>query len=167
MGARSLVCFLVVAALTVAMSFSAWADNWAEGLVVSVHDGDTLTVLVAKQQIKVRLAEIDAPELRQPFGHRSRQSLVDLCFHATAKVEQIARDRYGRSVGKVECGGMDASAHQVALGLAWVYDRYSKPTSPLYSLQDAAKAAGRGLWADNDPAPPWEWRKGGVSGSSR
>lgn len=150
---------IVGAALSVALSFPAWADNPTEGLVVSVHDGDTLTVLVGKQQIKVRLVEIDAPELRQPFGNRSEQSLAELCFQVTAKVELIAKDRYGRSVGKVECAGMDAGAHQVALGMAWVYDRYSKPGSPLYRLQDGAKAARRGLWVDNDPVPPWEWRR--------
>ena len=72
------------------------------GLVVSVHDGDTLTILVGKQQIKVRLAEIDAPELRQSFGNRSKQSLAELCFQQSAKMDVIARDRYGRSVGKVE-----------------------------------------------------------------
>ena len=126
---------------------------------MSVHDGDTLTVLVGKQQIKVRLAEIDAPELRQPFGNRSKQSLADLCFQQSAKVEQIARDRYGRSVGTVKCRDTDAGAHQVALGMAWVYDRYSKPNSPLYPLQDAAKAARRGLWAVDEPVPPWEWRR--------
>jgi endonuclease YncB( thermonuclease family) len=142
-----------------ALSFPAWADT--QGLVVSVHDGDTLTVLVEKQQIKVRLAEIDAPELRQPFGNRSKQSLAELCFQVTAKVEQIARDRYGRSVGKVECAGVDAGAHQVATGMAWVYDRYSKPSSPLYRLQDEAKAARRGLWAESEPVPPWEWRRAG------
>jgi len=142
--------------LALALSFPAWADT--TGLVVSVHDGDTLTVLVEKQQIKVRLAEIDAPELRQPFGNRSKQSLADLCFQQSAKVEQIAKDRYGRSVGKVECRTVDAGAHQVALGMAWVYDRYNKPNSPLYRLQDAATAAKRGLWADDKPVPPWEWR---------
>jgi len=147
------------ATLAVALSFPAWADT--TGVVVGVHDGDTLTVLVGKQQVKVRLAEIDAPELRQAFGNRSRQSLADLCFQQSAKVEQIARDRYGRSVGKVECAGMDASAHQIATGMAWVFDRYSKPTSPLYRLQDGAKAAKRGLWADSEPVPPWEWRRAG------
>jgi endonuclease YncB( thermonuclease family) len=98
-----------VATLPVALSFPALADT--TGLVVSVHDGDTLTVLLEKQQIKVRLAEIDAPELRQAFGNRSKQSLADLCFQESAKVEQIARDRYGRAVGKVKCREVDASAH--------------------------------------------------------
>lgn len=146
-------------ALAVALICTAWADNPAEGLVVSVHDGDTLTVLVGIQQVKVRLAEIDAPELRQAFGNRSRQSLADLCFQESAKVEIIAKDRYGRSVGKVKCRDTDAGAAQVALGMAWVFDRYSTTNSPLYPLQDAAKAAKRGLWADNESVPPWEWRR--------
>ena len=96
-------------------------------------------------------------------GQRSKQSLADLCFHESAKVELIARDRYGRAVGYVQCAGKDASAHQVSAGMAWVYDHYSKPSSPLYPLQDAAKAATRGLWADNEPMPPWEWRRAKVS----
>ncbi len=128
------------------------------GLVVSVPDGDTLTVLVGKQQVKVRLAEIDAPELRQAFGNRSKQSLAELCFQERAKIQQIARDRYGRSVGKVECRTVDAAAHQVATGMAWVYERYAPKDSKLYGLQDEARAARRGLWADNEPVPPWEWR---------
>jgi endonuclease YncB( thermonuclease family) len=139
-----------------AVAFPASADNSTErreGLVVSVHDGDTLTVLVEKQQLKVRLAEIDAPELRQPFGNRSKQSLTELCFQESAKVELIARDRYGRSVGKVQCAGKDAGGHQVSAGMAWVYDRYSKPSSPLYPLQAEAKAAARGLWPDPAPVP--------------
>lgn len=124
--------------------------------MVSVHDDDTLTVLVGKQQVKVRLAEVDAPELRQPYGQRSRQSLAELCFQETAHVEMIARDRYGRGVGKVECAGKDAGAHQVSAGMAWVYTRYAPKDSPLYGMQAEAKAARPGLWADNEPVPPWE-----------
>ncbi len=78
------------------------------------------------------------------------------------KVELIARDRYRRSVGKVKCAGIDAGARQVATGLAWMYDRHNKPNSPLNALQDEAKAARRALWADNEPAPPWEWRRGSA-----
>ena len=112
----------VGAVLALALSCSAWADaasEQREGLVVSAQDGDTLTILVGKQQVEVRLAEIDAPELRQAFGQRSKQSLADLCFQESAKVEQTARDRYGRSVGKVECAGKDAGAHQVRVITQW------------------------------------------------
>ena len=107
----------------------------------------------------MRLAEIDAPESKQPFGNRSRQSLAALCFKKPATVSTVNKDRYGRTVGYVVCAGTDAQAHQVSTGMAWVYDRYSKPTSPLYALQSAAKAARAGLWADKEPIPPWEWRR--------
>jgi len=127
--------------------------------VVSVHDGDTLTVLVEKQQVKVRLADIDAPELRQPYGSRSKESLAALCFHEAAKLVQTARDRYGRAVGRVECRGMDASVHQVATGMAWVFPRYAPKDSPLYRLEADAKSARRGLWEDSGAVPPWEWRR--------
>src|ERR1035437_8096284 len=86
----------------------------AEGVVVSVHDGDTLTVLVGKQQVKVRLAEIDAPELRQPFGQRSRQSLAELCFQQPARVEMTAGDGDGGGVGQGEWPGMDPGAQRAA-----------------------------------------------------
>ena len=61
-------------------------------------------------------------------------------------------------LGRVFCGGIDANAEQVRRGMAWVFDRYVKDRS-LYPLQDEAKAARRGLWADKAPVAPWEWRK--------
>jgi endonuclease YncB( thermonuclease family) len=106
----------------------------------------------------VRLIEIDAPERKQPFGTRSRQSLSDLCGRKTATVEWTEKDRYGRVLGRVYCGGIDANAEQVRRGMAWVFDRYVKDRS-LYVLQDEAKAARKGLWADKVPVPPWEWRR--------
>lgn len=130
-----------------------------EGRVVGIADGDTLTILVERQEIKVRLAEIDAPESKQPFGTRSRQSLAAVCFQKPATVNTVSKDRYGRTVGYVVCAGTDAQSHQVSTGMAWVYDRYSKPSSPLYALQSAAKASRTGLWADKEPIPPWEWRR--------
>lgn len=129
------------------------------GLVVAIADGDTLTVLNEDfQQVKVRLAEIDAPEKRQGFGARSRQSLGELCHEKQAKVRVVDVDRYKRIVGRVTCAGVDANAAQVRRGMAWVYDRYAKDKS-LYRLQDEARGAGRGLWADMNPVAPWEWRR--------
>jgi len=78
--------------------------------VVAVADGDTLTVLVSRQQIRVCLTEIDAPERKQPFGTRSRQSLADLCHGKPARVESTRADRYGRTLGRVYCAGVDANA---------------------------------------------------------
>jgi endonuclease YncB( thermonuclease family) len=129
------------------------------GRVVAVADGDTLTVLVSRQQIKVRPTDIDAPERKQPFGTRSRQSLAELCHGKDARIESRGADRYGRTLGRVICAGVDANAEQVLRGLAWVYVRYAPKDSALYAVQDGARAAKRGLWQDARPVPPWEWRR--------
>lgn len=126
--------------------------------VVGVTDGDTLTARCDGDQIKVRLAEIDAPEKRQPFGMKSKQSLSELCFQRKAEVRQVDRDRYGRVVARVKCDGVDANAEQVRRGMAWVYDKYAKDAG-LYKLQDGARASRVGLWEDAQPIPPWDWRR--------
>lgn len=129
------------------------------GRVVAVADGDTLTLLVYEQQVKIRLADIDAPEAKQPWGTRSRQSLAKLCHGQPAVANPVSRDRYGRTVARVACSGHDAAAHQVSSGLAWVYPRYAPADSPLYSLEAQARSDRLGLWADPSPLPPWEWRQ--------
>lgn len=128
-------------------------------LVVAIADGDTLTCLTDDhQQIRVRLVEIDAPESRQPFGTRSKQSLSDLCFQVRASIASSGQDRYGRTLGRVTCNGVDANAEQVRSGMAWVYDRHVTDRS-LYALQDVARSERRGLWSDPASVPPWEWRR--------
>lgn len=126
--------------------------------VIGITDGDTLTVLHELEPVKIRLAEIDAPEKKQPFGTRSKQALSDLCFGKQAEVVPQKTDRYGRTIARVRCDGQDASEQLVRSGMAWVFDRYVTDHS-LYPLQDEARASGRGLWVDVEPVPPWEWRK--------
>ena len=87
------------------------------GRVVSVQDGDTLTVLVSQKQIKVRLTEIDAPERKQPFGTRSRQSLADLCAGKDARVAEQGKDRYGRTLGASTAPGWTLTRSRC--GAAW------------------------------------------------
>ena len=135
-------------------------------LVIGISDGDTLTArcetpagLEEYQNIKVRLAEIDAPEMGQPFGTRSRQHLADLCFQKPSTVTPRTKDRYFRTVATVACEGVDAGAEQVRAGMAWVFDWYVTDRS-LYLVQDEARTAGRGFWADQNPIAPWAWRKG-------
>lgn len=129
------------------------------GHVVGVADGDTLTILVnGHDQMKVRLAEIDAPEKSQSFGQRSKQSLSDLCFDKEAVLEKTATDRYGRTVAKVTCSGVYANGEQIRVGLAWAYRKYLRDQS-LLGLESEAREAKRGLWIDSDPVPPWEFRK--------
>lgn len=138
------------------------------GRVVGVHDGDTLTLLNdQKRQTKVRLAEIDTPESKQPYGSRSKQALSDLVFGKTVQVEIRDTDRYGRTVGRVLVGSTDVNAAMVATGAAWVYRQYSSDPE-LLRLEAEAKAAGRGLWGlpEAQRVPPWEWRRAQREGKA-
>jgi endonuclease YncB( thermonuclease family) len=133
------------------------------GRVVGVADGDTLTVLDAdNRQYVIRLAEVDAPEKAQAFGNRSKQHLSAPCFGKAAVITPRTTDRYRRTVARVDCEGTNASAEQVHAGMAWVFDRYVTDRG-LYAVQDEARVAGRGLWADQQQVAPWEWRKTGQS----
>ncbi len=151
-------------ALFVGISTTSLADT-LDGRVVGVTDGDTITVLDSQQrEHKIRLMGIDAPEKAQPFGQNAKQSLSDLVFERTVAVDWQKLDRYGRIVGKVRVGGLDANLEQVRRGLAWHYKKYEGEQDPLdratYSQAEiVARNGQRGLWADPMPVPPWDWRK--------
>ena len=154
MGTQRIGRLILVAGLMLALN--AHADF--TGKVVNVADGDTITVLRDRTQVKVRLLEIDAPEKAQAFGTKSKESLSEMCFGKTAEVADKGKDRYGRTLARITCDGVDANAEQVRRGMAWVYDRYITDKT-LYAVQEEAKAERRGLWHDDKPVPPWEWRK--------
>lgn len=133
--------------------------NEITGKVIKIADGDTLTILDrSQQQHRVRLSQIDAPEKSQAFGQQSKQSLSGMCFGKNAIVNVEDQDRYGRIVGTVNCNGINANLSQVGSGMAWVYDSFVKDQN-YYSIQKAAKANQRGLWFEQHPTPPWEYRK--------
>jgi micrococcal nuclease len=131
-------------------------------VVIGVADGDSLSARcetpAGLQNINVRLAEIDAPEKGQPFGNRSKQNLIELCLRKPATLRTRSLDRYGRTVARVECAGVDAILAQVEAGFAWAYDHYATDKR-LYELQQRARTAQRGLWIDSDPVAPWLWRR--------
>jgi micrococcal nuclease len=127
--------------------------------VVGVADGDTLTVLDDGRPLKIRLANIDAPEKAQAFGQRAKQSLSELCFGKDATYRVVDVDRYGRTVAEVACAGVNVNHEQVARGMAWVYVRYNKDPS-LLGLEEQARNAHLGLWSDATPTPPWLFRRG-------
>lgn len=131
------------------------------GQVIYVVDGDTLDFAeLGKQTIRVRLADVDAPERKQPFGPEARDSLRNICDAAPAQVSATKIDRYGRTIGHVTCRNVDASRYQVSAGMAWVYVQYAPKQSPLYAVQAKARAAHIGLWADPQPVAPWVFRHG-------
>ncbi|EPZ4706564.1 thermonuclease family protein [Escherichia coli] len=129
-----------------------------QGKVIRVLDGDTIEVLQDKKPIRVRLANIDAPEKKQAFGHWSTNQLKALLAGQSVTVSYTQTDRYGRIIGRVfTMNGIEASRFMVQSGAAWVYERYNADES-LPALQREVQEQKRGLWADSNPVPPWEWR---------
>jgi endonuclease YncB( thermonuclease family) len=127
------------------------------GRVVRIYDGDTVDVLIDQTPVRVRLADIDAPERGQPYNRRARQALSALVFKRDVEVRQNGKDRYGRTLAHLLVDDMDVSAEMVRLGFAWVYRRYTQDAA-LLALEAEARAEQRGLWAERTPTPPWEYR---------
>ena len=128
------------------------------GKVTRITDGDTARVLDDdKGEHTIRLNGIDTPERRQPFGTKARDRLAELTLGKTVTVHVIDRDKYGRSIARIEVEGQDVGHTLVAEGMAWHYVRYSDDAA-LAAAERDARAARRGLWADPEPVPPWEWR---------
>lgn len=134
------------------------------GTVSSVSDGDSITVQTDAGVKRVRLAGIDAPELKQPFGPESRDALKQSVLNHYVTIDTIKQDRYGRDVGKVLLEGEDINLKQLSRGFAWVYTDYIKELSvddrEFYkAAEKAANDDHIGLWQDDRPVAPWSYRK--------
>jgi endonuclease YncB( thermonuclease family) len=134
------------------------------GKVIGISDGDTITILNDKQeQIKIRLIGIDCPEKTQAFGNRAKITLSNKVFSQNVKVETRDKDKYGRTLGIVKVGDEDINEYMISQGLAWHFKKYAN-TQPLEEANRYAKAQElasqnkRGLWIQDSPMPPWEFR---------
>jgi endonuclease YncB( thermonuclease family) len=147
--------FLVVTAAVLCLGAGP-THTWR---VVGVTDGDSITCLTGdKQQVKVRLNAIDAPERGQPFANKSKQALSDMVFGKDVEVEELGTDKYKRVIARVMVGGADVNHEMVAKGMAWHYVKYDD-SRVLREAEQSARTAKLGLWADPHATPPWEWRK--------
>jgi endonuclease YncB( thermonuclease family) len=130
------------------------------GKVIGITDGDTIKVLRGNEEIKIRLEGIDCPESHQAFGNKAKQATSDLAFGKIVTIQAKGKDRYERTLADIILpDGTNLNRELVRSGFAWWYRKYSKDES-LGRLEDEAREAKRGLWADNKPIPPWDWRHG-------
>jgi endonuclease YncB( thermonuclease family) len=133
------------------------AQEQLSGAVARVVDGDTVEV---KGVGRVRLHGIDAPELAQPYGAEAKGYLEMLIGGGRVELRRTDRDRYGRVVAWIDLSdGKTVQDRLLAAGLAWWYEEYAPGADWLAATEAAARQAGRGLWAEKDPTPPWEWRR--------
>ena len=146
----SLLCVCFVSCLAGAEEFTA--------RVIVVLDGDTVLVVRGTERIKIRLADIDAPEKDQPYGMASKRALLDRVLHQQVQINSRAQDDYGRTVAHLLLDGLNVNEEQVRQGMAWEYSHFHKDRR-YRALQAEARQARRGLWEQDNPTPPWQWRK--------
>lgn len=129
------------------------------GKVISVTDGDTIKILDEKNKVyKIRLNDIDAPEKKQAFGNKSKENLSKYIAGENVRVEYDKLDRYKRILGTVYFKDKDINKQQIIDGYAWQYKKYSKNNE--YKNQERiSRNNKKGLWSDENPLEPWEYRK--------
>ena len=182
-------------ALCCLVALSARAETFSAKVIV-VMDGDTVMVLrdcdspvakavgeqrhsSCKRKLKIRLSNVDAPEMEQAFGRQSRDSLQELLGDREVQIDSRAVDKFGRIVGMISAGGLNINQEQVRRGMAWAAPGWykkrriqEKPVAggaapalhanagkTFITLQNEARLGRRGLWEQANPLPPWQWRK--------
>lgn len=150
---------LVLACLWLAWLPCARAARF-EGIVTHVTDGDTLWVrpVAGGAPRPVRLQGIDAPEICQAYGTRSRDALAARALHRQVTVASRAHDSYQRTLARVSLGGDDLGVWMVSRGHAWSY-RFHSSRGPYASQEAQARSAHLGLWSERDPVQPRDFRK--------
>ena len=149
------ILFLVGALLVSQVSNAEYLESLK---IKRVVDGDTVHVFYQDEVYKIRLTEIDAPERDQPHGSNSTEYLKSLLKEGMVDVDISGTDRYGRKLGRLYWQGMDINRELVSAGYAWVYDQYVTDNS-FYENQSKARNSKKGLWEDQNPLEPWNWRK--------
>jgi len=154
--------------LLLSPSLSPASDEPFTAKVVGVADGDTLTVIrllgSKTESVIVRLNGVDAPETGQPFGAQSKKFTSNLTYGKHVVVVPKTVDSYGRQVAEIILPeGTNLSHEIVRAGFGWWYRRYCPDHAVLSGLEKAARVNRWGLWAGNDPVPPWQFREGGAT----
>lgn len=130
------------------------------GPVVSVFGGDTLQVLNGRHANRIRFSGIDCPEKGQAFGRKARHAASALAFGKEVTIQTRGQDRYKRILGEVIlANGMNLNQELIKQGWCWWYRKYAPEDVVLKELEKEVRKAEKGLWADPQPVPPWEWRK--------
>ena len=151
--------YLIIIFLITGVSY---AQPPIQGKVVSIADGDTITVLQNSKQFKIRLYGVDTPEKSQDFGQKAKQFTSGMVYKQHVKVVAYDIDRYGRTVGMVYTGQKCLNEELVKNGFAWVYRKYCSESfcNQWAQLEREAREKKLGLWIYDNPIPPWDFRSG-------
>ncbi len=126
--------------------------------VIKIIDGDSILVNNKNKKIEIRLKDIDAPEIKQAYGQKSKQNLSKYILNKKVSIKYSKKDHYGRVLGTVFYKGEDINLLQVKDGYAWFYEKYSNKKEYKIAMK-LAKKIKKGLWSAKKPLPPWEYGK--------
>ena len=133
-----------------------------EGLVVKVTDGDSVKIKVGEITNTIRLLYIDAPEIKQDYGIKSKDFLENLLLNKRVSVVTDKNDRYGRQLADIYIYKNNEAtyinAKMIKSGNAWVYRKY-RTNGYLINLENHAKLNNKGLWGYKNPIEPCIFRK--------
>ena len=150
---------IIVLGLLILSLYNLNAQKLLTGKVIGVKDGDTVEVLDNQNKSAIlRLAEVDCPEKKQPYGNAAKQFTSNAIYRKTITYLVVDKDRYGRSVAKVYYKNKYLSAELIKNGMGWHYKKYSHSTE-LALLEQKARTQKIGLWVDPNPIYPSDWRK--------
>lgn len=129
-----------------------------KGKVIGISDGDTIKILIDGKTFKVRLFGIDSPERSQAFGTKAKDFASSLAFGKEVSLIIHGKDRYKRILAEVILpNGKNLNEELVKNGYAWHYTKYSD-SRRLEKFEKDARKKRKGLWQDESPLPPWEFR---------
>lgn len=153
--------------LALLMAHTALAESAAkpalQGHIVRVSDGDSVTLLSESGTLRVRLAGIDAPESRMPYGREAKAHLAAMVLGKEVQAIVHKKDRYGRTIATLMLNTKDVNLAMLQAGMAWHYKQYEREqtasAAAAYAQSETkARTQGVGLWQLEMPIPPWEWR---------
>lgn len=150
--------FLLLLILLFPTSLVLSQERFCDVRVMRVYDGDTITVDVNGDVVRVRLTSIDAPELDQPNGKESRDFLYHVLIGKRVCIYKDGIDIYRRWLADVYADQLFVNSLMVESGWAWVYWEFCRDTS-FKEKERIARSKKLGLWVEDNPVPPWVWRK--------
>ena len=141
------------------VNFSSKSQITLTGTATAITDGDTFKLLTTDSILhRVRIANIDCPEKKQPYSQRAKQFTSQAIYGKTVCLDVQSKDRYGRLIATVHYQDtLVLNEELLKHGYAWHFLKYSKD-SILQALENRARIQRKGLWQDPHPIPPWEWR---------
>jgi len=151
---------LTVALLTLAFIVNGVPDSWAdfEATVVTVHEGDKVTILHGGRTEKIFLKDIDCPDLKQPYGKQAKRTTAAYIANRIVTVRGVQRNSKGRTTAEIILAdGRNVGHELIKEGLAWAR-KDTAGGKQLAEVEQLVRAEHKGLWSDPNPVPPWKWR---------